>query len=74
MARPAQQDKEVDAEQTEDLPYMFLLSDSYLSHIIIVIGQVSIPTLEQLKCRRVQTLPPHARGLVLSLIMCCAFV
>jgi len=40
-----------------------------------VIGQVSIPTLGQLKCSCAPTLPPHARGLVLRLIiLCCAFV
>ena len=39
-----------------------------------VIGQVSFPTLGQLKCSRAPTLPPHARGLVLRPIICCAFV
>jgi len=38
-----------------------------------VIGQVSIPTLGQLKCSLGPTLPPHA-GLVMRLIICCAFV
>jgi len=41
---------------------------------VTVIGQVSIPTLGQLKCSRATTLPPHARGLVMRLIICCAFV